>query len=36
VITKPANMGHMQRTGIPLIADLAVDLAYCASACCPG
>jgi len=24
----------MQRTGIPLVADLATDLAHCASACC--
>jgi hypothetical protein len=26
----------MQRMGIPLIADLAIDLARCASACCPS
>jgi len=30
-----ATMGVMQRTGIPLVADLAIDLARCASACCP-
>jgi hypothetical protein len=29
-------MKPMQRKGIPLIADLAIDLAYCASACCPS
>jgi hypothetical protein len=29
-----ATMGVMQRTDIPLIADLAIDLAHCASACC--
>jgi hypothetical protein len=29
-------MGDMQRMTIPLIADLAVDLAHCASACCPS
>jgi hypothetical protein len=29
-------MKSMQRNSIPLIADLAIDLAYCASARCPG
>jgi hypothetical protein len=29
-------MGVMQRKSIPLIADLAIDLAHCASACCPS
>jgi len=29
-------MWLMQRTGIPLVADLATDLAHCASACCPS
>ena len=31
-----ATMVDMHRTGIPLIADLAIDLAYYASACCPS
>jgi len=29
-------MVTMQRKGIPLIADLAIDLARHASACCPS
>jgi hypothetical protein len=30
------TMSVMQRTDIPLVADLATDLAHCASACCPS
>jgi hypothetical protein len=29
-------MNVMQPKAIPLIADLAIDLARCASACCPS
>jgi hypothetical protein len=33
---RASHDGPMQRKDIRLIADLAIDLARCASACCPS